>query len=199
MTQIIGALTQDFVVVASDRRLTFPPGDRIAEDNACKLVSLCGVAGIAYTGFARLQGAPTNEWIAVRLAERECRHPAMAAQILVEAAGPALKASPHPAELSFLIAGWAPLTSDPKSLSPQFWLVSNMFGPEKEQLSAPGPTFRAFNRILKSNEEYAGRIVGAPLAKGRGKHLHRSFRRLMKHGTGPKLALRALVDEVINT
>ena len=58
MTQILAALTQDYVLVASDRRLTIASGPRkgqIEDDNTCKLVSLCGVWGIAYTGFSELQ------------------------------------------------------------------------------------------------------------------------------------------------
>lgn len=75
MTQIIAALTPDYVLVASDRRLTLANGPRrgeVLDDDTCKLVLLCGVWGIAYTGFARLQGTPTHEWIALTLAKANC-------------------------------------------------------------------------------------------------------------------------------
>ena len=73
------ALTQDFIVVASDRQLTYDSG-KIAHDNTCKLVLLCGVAGMHIYRMGGSERRPTNEWIAVRLAEKKCRHPAVAAQ-----------------------------------------------------------------------------------------------------------------------
>jgi hypothetical protein len=68
MTQILAALTQEYILVASDRQLTIVSGPRkgqILDDDTCKLVSLCGIWGIAYTGFSEFQGVPTHEWIAV--------------------------------------------------------------------------------------------------------------------------------------
>jgi hypothetical protein len=50
VTQILAALTHEYVLVASDRRLTIPNGlhkGETADDNTCKLVVLCGVWGIA--------------------------------------------------------------------------------------------------------------------------------------------------------
>ena len=51
MTQILAALTQEYVLVASDRQLTIVSGPRngqIHDDDTCKLVLLCGIWGIAY-------------------------------------------------------------------------------------------------------------------------------------------------------
>src|SRR5437773_6113996 len=127
MTQILAALTQDYVLVAADRRLTIASGARkgqIEDDSTCKLVSLCGIWGIAYTGFAKLQGIPTHEWIALRLAENCCRNPYAAAQILGREGARALKVAPFPLELTFLMAGWARPSRD--VLQPHFLLVSNM-------------------------------------------------------------------------
>lgn len=201
MTQILAALTQEYVLVASDRQLTFASGPRqgqIAEDNSCKLVSLCGNWGIAYTGFAQLQGGPTHEWIAVRLAEMRCKNPYLAAQILSEAAGQALRESPSLMELTFLISGWRRL-DDSQMLQPHFLLVSNQYGPDRERRPTPGSKFLWFERKLKANEVYAGHVIGQSLPNGRGRYLDRFLRRLLKHGVGPKPAMQAFVREIVNT
>src|SRR6266516_8204644 len=201
MTQILAALTHEYVLVASDRRLTFASGPRkgeTADDNTCKLVSLCGAWGIAYTGFSQLQGLPTHQWIAVRLAQNGCRNPYVAAEILADAAAPALKAAPFLLELTFLIAGWAPVAQE-QTLQPHFLLVSNMYGPDGKGRSIPGSEFHRFERKLKADEVYASRVIGQPLPNGRGRYLHRLLRRLLRHQAGPKPAMEAFVREIINT
>lgn len=200
MTQILAALTQDYVLVASDRQLTVVRGPRkgqVEDDNTCKLVSLCGIWGIAYTGFSELQGVPTHEWIALRLAENSCRNPYVAAQILAGEGARALKVSPFPLELTFLIAGWARLNQD--SLQPHFLLISNMHDVEGKRRDTAGQDFHWFERKLKPEELYASRVIGQPLPIGRGKDLDRFFRRVLKRRTGPKPAMQAFAREIINT
>lgn len=201
MTQILAALTQEYVLVASDRQLTFVAGSRkgeVADDNACKLVSLCGIWGIAYTGFSQLQGIPTHEWIAVRLAEKGCKTAHAASLVLANAAAPALRAAAFSLELTFLIAGWARL-ADGQTLRPHFLLISNMYDPEGKSRPTPGADFFSFERVLKPDEVFAGRVIGEPLRKGRGNYLNRVLRRMLKHGAGPKPAMRAFVSEIHNT
>jgi hypothetical protein len=200
MTQILAALTQDYVLVASDRRLTVVSGaqkGQMKDDNTCKLVSLCGVWGIAYTGFSELQGVSTHEWIAVRLAENGCRNPYVAAQILVGEGSRAFKLAPFPLELTFIIAGWARLSRD--SLQPHFLLISNMYDTEGKRRNRAGEDLQCFERKLKPEELYASRVIGQPLPPGRGKNLDRLFRRLLKHQTGPKPAMQAFAKEIVNT
>jgi len=200
MTQILAVLTQEYVLVASDRRLTFVSGPRkgeTADDNTCKLVSLCGAWGIAYTGFSELQGLPTHHWIAVRLAENGCRNSYVAAQILADAAAPALKAAPFLLELTFLVAGWTRV-ADKQTVQPHFLLISNMYDPNGKGRATPGSDFHRFERILETEEVYASRVIGQPLPKGRGRDLDRLLRRLLKRGEGPKSAMQAFVREIVN-
>jgi hypothetical protein len=200
MTQILAALTQEYVLVASDRQLTFVSGPRkgqIHDDDTCKLVSLCGTWGIAYTGFSELQGVPTHEWIAVRLAESNCRNPYIAAQILADEGARALKVAPFPLELTFLIAGW--VQSNDESLQPHFLLVTNMHDRDGKQRNSAGEDLHSFERRLGPQELYASRVIGQPLPAGRGKHLDRFFRRVLKRRTSPKPAMHAFVNEIVNT
>ena len=55
MTQIISVITKDYVLLASDRRLTIGEGPRqgqLVDDDTCKLISLCNTCGIGYSGLA---------------------------------------------------------------------------------------------------------------------------------------------------
>ena len=200
MTQILAALTQEYVLVVSDRRLTFVSGQRkgqILDDDTCKLVSLCGVWGIAYTSFSELEGVSTHEWIALRLAETNCRNPYVAAQVLSAHGARALKAAPFPLELTFLIAGWRQSSTEP--LQPHFLLVTNMHNQRGDLRVSPSEDLTVFERRLGPNELYASRVIGQSLPAGRGKHLDRFFRRLLRHGVGPKPAMYAFASEISNT
>src|SRR5713101_7037041 len=111
MTQIIAAITQEYVLLASDRRLSYGDGPRkgeVYDDDTCKLVSLCGTTGIAYSGVGQMKGrVPTHEWIAKTLADVGCYDARCAEQTLVTQAVSGL--STTPAELkrhTFLLAGW---------------------------------------------------------------------------------------------
>jgi hypothetical protein len=197
MTQILAALTPEYVVVASDRRLVFP-NHTIADDDSCKLISLCGAWGIAYTGLAQLQRKPTHEWIAVRLAENGCRGAHAAGQVLVAAAGAAFQSVPFVTELTILIAGWTTST-DQKTLQPHFLLISNMYDSSKGLRPRASREFSCFERRLNAGEPYVSRVIGQTLLPGRGKHLDRFLRRLLKHRVGPAPVVLGFAKEIVET
>jgi hypothetical protein len=122
----------------------------------------------------------------------------VAAQILADAAAPALRAAPFPLELTFLITGWARL-ADGQTLRPHFLLVSNTYDPNGKRRALPGADFSSFERVLKPDEVFAGRAIGESLRKGRGKYIDRVLKRMLEHGAGPKAAMRAFVNEIHNT
>jgi hypothetical protein len=68
---------RDYVLLASDRQLTFIDGankGKVAEDNACKLVSFLHLFGIGYSGPSRLERKATHEWIATTIAAAGARN-----------------------------------------------------------------------------------------------------------------------------
>jgi hypothetical protein len=186
--------------VASDRRLPFVSGSnkgKVAHDDTCKLVSLCGIWGIAYTGLAHIEHRPTHEWIATCLAESNCRNPYVAAELLANRAAPALHATGLLLELTFLIAGWARYSDG--SLHPHFLLVSNMFEQNGQRMVGPGSDLRVFERKLNPQEAYAACVIGQSLPDGRGKRLDRLFRKLLRRNLGPRPAMRSLAREISNS
>jgi hypothetical protein len=109
MTQIIAALTPDYVLLASDRQLTAVHGAHKGQrvhDDTCKLVSVCNIFGIGYTGWAEVGGKPTHEWIALQPAEVGCVDPGDTAARLASAAAAALASPLKPSSnLSFWLVG----------------------------------------------------------------------------------------------
>lgn len=199
MTQIIGAITKQCVLIATDRRLMFVDGPRkgsVADDDTCKLVSLCNICGIAYSGLAKLQGRPTHEWIALRLAEKGCQDPGVAARLIRDAASVALKEEHLVLEQSFLITGWG-LLKDGKTLQAHFRVVSNSLDQGLRRLPAPGTDFRDYALGIREGSEISLCVIGQRLVQNRGKALVRFLTRFVQHEVSPKEAMLALVKEVV--
>jgi len=193
-------MTQDYVLVASDRRLTFvdgPNAGRIADDKTCKLVSLCGLAGIAYTGLARIAGVPTHEWIAGALADHACSDVLDAGDILESTVGPALGSGAAYAQ-TIIIAGWG-LWAAPIGLRPVLQLITNMHDGDGKRLPGPSHEFQRLWRRLADDEEVIIDSIGCVLGPRRRAELARFLRRLVVHRVSPEYALRALVDEIQHT
>lgn len=95
MTQIILALKHQYILMASDRRLTSLDEKKgigkVLTDDECKPVALCDHSAISYTGLARLDGKPTHIWIASILKKYSCADGFFAADIIGNEANVALK------------------------------------------------------------------------------------------------------------
>ena len=202
MTQIIAAITQEYVLLVSDRRLTFlegPARGQLADDDTCKLVSLCNICGIGYTGLARLEGVPTHEWIAKTLASEECSDPASASHVLSERATAALSGvSSALRRHTFVIAGWA-YFENLMGLRPHVCAVTNMMDTSGQTLATAEGTFRILPDALGDERDLAVRVIGQSLMWGRRQHLERNIGKLITREISPKEALRLLVDEIVNS
>lgn len=202
MTQIISAVTKEYALLVSDRRLTFGQGPKIGQlfdDDTCKLVSLCNTCGIGYSGLAHIEGSPTHEWIAKTLAAANCRDPGLASRILAESAGRALHKLPSDIRCqTFLITGWANFEDLPGVRS-HFCTITNCLDESYRPLATPLNSFRCGAHALPDTEEILWFCIGQPLRRERGQLLDRNLRRLVDRQIGPKEALRLLTDEIINT
>jgi hypothetical protein len=65
MTLILAALTDEYVALASDRRMTVRRGNRIIrqEDTDTKTFSICGHFMMGFTGLARIDGHRMERWV----------------------------------------------------------------------------------------------------------------------------------------
>jgi hypothetical protein len=202
MTQIITAITKEYVLLVADRRLTFlngPKQGELADDDTCKLVSLCNTCGIGYTGLAQIEGIPTHEWIAKALASEQCSDPANASRILLERARVALSSVPLLLRRqTFVIAGWA-YFENMTGLRSHVCAVTNMVDVSGRMLSTRDGAFHVLLSALPDGEDLAIHVVGQPLLLVRGQHLERNLRKLITREISARAALRLLVDEIIHT
>jgi hypothetical protein len=202
VTQIIAAITQEYVILASDRRLTYADGYLKGQPykDICKLVNLCGTTGIGYSGVGEMKGRiPTHEWIAKTLAEAGCLDAASAERTLVARTPEALSATPPRWRTHiFVLAGWAHF-GDPPVLRPYLAKITNMVDPSGRQAERPLESFCSSRRYLREQEDLLLEVTGQRIISPRLGSLDKNLRRLVRRELGPKEALRLLVDEVIHT
>lgn len=202
MTQVITAFSKEYVLLVADRRLTFlngPTQGQLADDDTCKLVSLCNTSGIGYTGLARIAGIPTHEWIAKTLASEGCSDPGKASRILSERAKIALsQVPPNLRRQTFVIAGWAQFTNLTGFRS-YVCAITNMMDASGQNLAMADETFKIWVKPLREEEDLVIQVIGQPLHTDRMRGLERNLRNLVTRALSPKAALRLLVDEVINS
>jgi hypothetical protein len=69
MTLILAFLSSEYVILASDRRITWTSRGTVhrTEDTENKAIALCGHFLMGYTGFARLGNVKTDQWVVDRL------------------------------------------------------------------------------------------------------------------------------------
>lgn len=202
MTQIISVISKEYVLLAADRRLTFADGPRrgqVAEDNECKLVSLCHVWGIGYSGLARLEGRPTHRWIATTLAAAKVCDPDQASEtLLIQAPKAVARFAPHLRSLTFVLGGWARF-DESSLLCPHFCVVSNALDDAGRLLDQPASEFRRHLLFLRPEANVAVLVIGEPLAPDRQSNLKRNLVQLVTRAVSPAEAVRLLVKEIEHT
>ncbi len=198
MTQVITAITNDYVLLVADRRLTYDVSGQLADDNACKLVSLCNVCGIGYTGLAEIERIPTHEWIAMALAAEHCSDPSTASRILAARATIAFSRKHKIHKHTFVITGWA-YFENLTGLRPFVGFITNTMNEAGQLLPKASNNFCARTKALHDAEELWLSVSGEPVLLERGNALERNLRKLIAKEISSKAALRFLVDEVIHT
>jgi hypothetical protein len=191
-------MTHDHVVLASDRRLTFADTGNIHETEVCKLVNLCNVCGIGYSGLAYLDGKPTHEWIATQLADANCLRPADAVGVLAKALQKAvLKYQQRHRRTCILLAGWDELVGT-DGLSPHLVLISNFHDDQFNPLPVASEVFIRF-RTLPVGQPLAWTSIGTGIEPARARALDRRLKgRLAKEAVDVSALMRLLVNEIQN-
>jgi hypothetical protein len=116
MTSILPFISNQHVALASDRRITWLIGGATqgSEDTENKAIALCGHFLMGYTGFARLGGVKTEQWIVDTLAD--VTDPSQYFRVLSTQAAGAVRSLGLPQDRSghaFVAVGYATRRGDP--------------------------------------------------------------------------------------
>lgn len=202
MTQIILVLSHEYVLMASDRRLTYLDEKKgnsgVLTDDECKLVALCFHSAIAYTGLARLDGMPTHRWIASILKKYSCIDGTVAANIIMNEAGIALekiRAGSNIKHTTFLIAGYQPTQSG--TIVPYCIRVSNAYGKDGLYLQNADNQFTVKISGMPKDDSFGITVIGEPMNRSQIKRVDRLLKKVNKNGNPPSAALRVIKDEII--
>jgi hypothetical protein len=144
MTLILSYVTEDLVLLASDRRLTQLPSGALADDNANKATVFCGRIAIGYTGLAQIKLQRTDEWLTNILIPVRGGLSEAVNTIREEATRyfSSIAASPTQKRHAFLAVGWT--RSNPEQRSrPFLYLISNFHEPSGVTLPAAGEQFKS--------------------------------------------------------
>jgi hypothetical protein len=195
MTLILSVLTDDYVVQASDRRLTNVRTRAVVEEDANKAIVFCGHLAVGYTGLSRIRGVATDLWIAEVL--RGCSSTKEAITALCRQATSDLAVVPAAdRRQAFVLAGWSRL-HDHADLQPCAFIVSNFFKAtsEGEWLDTPIDEFTFAARLPPRAETPI--VIAVPRApKPPLVRVLRAVKDVVARGLGPTAIGRVLEDGI---
>lgn len=162
MTLVMAIATWDFIVVASDRRLTWPDGS-LADDNANKLVQFDEVGVWGYTGLAKISGTRTDHWLA-DVVSQNAQNGLTPVLRAIRAAGDAAVASVRtPFGLAFLGSFWARPEGEPP-VRPVLSCISNFHADWEAPTPNANHAFLIHHRALNERDEVLVTSVGTQVS-----------------------------------
>lgn len=223
MTLILSCLTRDYVVQVSDRRVVATDGSW-REDRANKAVFFCGHSSFSYTGIARLEGLPTDEWLTQQLGTAKALGDAL--PLLQRRARHAVRAIPFPSSvppserpvirrlafvnIAFVLLGepsadrtrYQLLRTDTLSeasiqkMRPVLTVVSNFFRSPDQWLPKAEREFTVFHRTLDENEDFTVFPSGQRIGDEDYKELVRNVRHCVERSTSGYPTARILARQI---
>jgi hypothetical protein len=144
VTLIVPFISEDFVALSSDRRITWQIGGASTnwEDTENKAIVLAGHFLMGYTGFARLAGRRTEQWVVDTL--RQVDDPTLYFNVLAREGERAVKSLGQPVGRSghaFVAVGYGRFRRDPGALHAFLVTISNALGDGTYGTWRPEPTF----------------------------------------------------------
>jgi hypothetical protein len=163
MTLILAALTDEYIALASDRRMTVSKGKKIIrqEDTDTKTFNLCGHFLMGFTGLARIDGHRMEHWVAEVLSGVNA---ADYFKVLTDEITEAFRRSGHTGRIAhaFLAVGFA-RDRQTEDLRPLSIVISNSLDPEGNfSVRSLGDEFRLSAELL-GNRRQLIRSVGWPV------------------------------------
>lgn len=199
MTQLIGVVTPRSVLLAADRRVTSIATGAVLNDDTCKMVSVCNVAAIAYTGLAALDGIPTYEWICHRIVDVAATRVATAVASLERAATQSFSRLtaralyPH----TFLLAGYDSLVKG--GVQPHLAIITNTRDAEGRRLDSPSSVFRTFIYVKPPSIRLYAHFEGGRFTDQRRATLVRNLGRAYSRNCTDEPLLRLMSQAIVDS
>jgi hypothetical protein len=173
-------MTNDCVVMVSDRRLTNGLTGELLSDAENKAVVLAGQLVLGYTGLARLDNLPTERWIIEQLAGRPF---AEYFQILGQQTARALSVYRRKYRWhAYLSVGW--LLDSADQHVPVAVVTSNYIKEDGTMLREPSTRFTSFKVLLPNTEPVVVLSVGVPVQESAKVAIRRAIRRYQRQNPG---------------
>ncbi len=210
MTMILTCLAKDYIVQASDRRLTEAVGKkvRVVEDHSNKALIYSNHFVFAYTGLARLPFTSAIDWAAQQLSEKEnlqdaVLHLGNRASDLMNSNLFRNRYSRFPAQvkrLAFVGAGFGIVVLEDGTASrrPLRLVISNFFSIEDggTWLLQPRNEFSVASHWLPEGRDFELFVSGQQLPKDRQTQFTDILKRWFKRKVGPETMGRLLTREI---
>ncbi|HUZ69250.1 MAG TPA: hypothetical protein VMU65_06010 [Candidatus Saccharimonadales bacterium] len=194
MTLIISCITADFVVQASDRRVTVP-GQGRGDDRANKAIFYCGQSAWAYTGIAQIGAMRTDEWLVDHFYQHDKLQEAMTG--MAKRLDGAMARLSHPREAKRLAVVGVGFARFPQAgHQPYLAWVSDSLDPPHAWRARPRTAFAAHISHLPADRSFAIASYGQRLPAEGLAELRRAVQRVLDHGSGP-IAVARLTTELI--
>ncbi len=185
MTLLLTCATREYVIQASDRRISWNDPSKEPYDQG-KAIFYCGRIAVAYTGVANIEG-DTARWLAHLLAKAtdiEAGLDSIGAATGTYFARERLNI-PH-----FVVAtGWAMRQGQPPAGMPFIAASSNTYGNSLHE-------FRTRVNFVKPGVPFLGYDFGQPLKREERDKLYVAVRSALKFRTAPGSIARAFADQI---
>lgn len=208
MTLILSCITPEYVVQASDRKVTAFDGSWF-EDQRNKAVFFCGHSAFAYTGLASLAGLPTEEWLTLELGIAKALTDGI--PHIASRAKAALRRIPFSTSVSteernkirrlafvnvaFMLDARAKGVA-PEHMRPAITVVSNFFRPPNLWTAQAQQDFMTWHRFLAHGESFALFSAGQALRPDEFKELHEQLARAIDRSTTGYPVARLLARQI---
>jgi len=210
MTMILTCLTKNYIVQASDRRLTITSGRKVkvVEDHSNKALIYNNNFAFAYTGLAKLPTISAIDWAAQRLSEKENMQDAVlhlgnCSSNLMRSSTICQVYSRCPASakrLAFIGSGFANIEENGVwSRKPLCIIISNFSGEQRSWINQPRDTFKVEFYVLAEQDTFDLFVTGQPLPENGKEQLIRTLKRCVQENVKPEAIGRLLTREIQRT
>ncbi len=198
MTMILTCLTKDFIVQASDRRLSIVDGNNVRprEDHSNKALIYSNCFVFAYTGLAKLdsQSASAIDWAAQQLSEKEnigesVLHLGNRASDLMNSSYSHLSADKK--RLTFVGAGFANVDRKPLRI-----VISNFRGENDTVLAQARKEFTVYFDWLPERHNFELLVAGRQFSKDKKIEINNLIRSCLRQKKGPETIGRLLTLKI---